>query len=132
MIIASASLEPFAALLASGNEPDSYPLLGLLDYRRGYYAKAVERAHRSLSNLAGVAQPNAMDHVVLSMSLNQLGRSSAAALELEHAKNLVKTGFNLEYDIWHWREWVLVRLLIQEANSSIPQAPSPQPSAALR
>lgn len=128
----AASLEPFAALLASGNEPDSYPLLGLLDYRRGYYAKAVERAHRSLSNLAGVAQPNAMDHVVLSMSLNQLGRSSAAALELEHVKNLVKTGFNLEYDIWHWRDWVLVRLLIQEADSLIPQAPSPQPSAALR
>jgi hypothetical protein len=127
----AASLEPFAALLASGKEPDSYPLMELLDYRRGYYAKAVECAHRSLSNLAGVAEPNAMDHVVLAMSLHQLGRGSAAALELEHAKNLIKTGFNLEYDMWHWRDWGRVRLLLREANALISQAP-PGPGAAPR
>jgi hypothetical protein len=34
--------------------------------------------------------------------------------------------------IWHWRHWILVRFLLQEARGLISQAPPPQPSAAPR
>jgi len=133
----TALLEPFAArltrTLASGNEIPSYPiLLGLLEYRRGDYAKAMEWANRSLPNVPYVALPNAMDRVILAMSLHQLGNRSAAALEMAHAKNLIATGFDLEFDMWHWRDWVLVRLLLREANALIPQAPLPEPNSAPR
>jgi len=110
----AARLEPFAALLAR-TDPASYPVLGLLDYRRGDYAQAMESAHRSLSKLRGVALPNALDHVILAMCLHHFGDTSAADLQLEHATKLIETGFNAPYDIWHWREWILLRLLLQEA-----------------
>jgi tetratricopeptide (TPR) repeat protein len=134
----AARLEPFAALLtrtlaSGGNETGSYPiLLGLFDYRRGDYAKAMEWTRRSLPNVANVALPNAIDHVILAMSLRQMGSRSAAQLELEQAKNLIETGFDLEFDMWHWRDWVLVRLLLHEANALIPQAPVPEPNPAPR
>jgi len=129
---AAALLEPFGALVArsaaSGNEPPSYPvLMGLLDYRRGHYANAMEWAHRGFSKFPAVAMPNAMGRVILSMSLHQLGKSSAAALELEQAKKVIETGFNFDFDRWHWRDWVLVRLLLHEADSLIRQAPPPEP-----
>jgi serine/threonine protein kinase len=133
----TALLEPFAArltrTLASGNEIPSYPiLLGLLEYRRGDYAKAMEWANRSLPNVPYVALPNAMDRVILAMSLHQLGNRSAAALEMAHAKNLIATGFDLEFDMWHWREWICVRLLLQEAESLVSQSLPPQSGGAPR
>jgi hypothetical protein len=133
----AARLEPFAALLArtlaNGNETPSYPiLLGLLEYRRGHYTEAMEWVHRSLPKVPNVALPNAMDRVILAMSLHQLGNRSAAHLELERAKNLIETGFDLEFDMWHWRDWVLVRLLLREANALMPQAPLPEPNSAPR
>jgi hypothetical protein len=123
----AARLEPFAVRLARASASGKHPLLGLLDYRRADYAKAIECAHQSLSNCVGVAQPNAMDRVILAMSLHQLGNRSAAHLELEHAKTLIETGFDLEYDIWHWRNWVFVRLLLKEAGGLIAQAPLSEP-----
>jgi hypothetical protein len=134
----SASLEPIAALLArtlatGGNETVSYPiLLGLLEYRRGHFTKAIEWVGRSLPKVSNVAQPHALDRVILGMSLNQLGNRSAARLELEHAKNLIETGFDLEFDMWHWRDWVLVRLLMREADGLISQPPLPASSATVR
>src|SRR5262249_12865882 len=128
---AAVRLEPFAALLArtlvNGNETPSYPiLLGLLEYRRGHYTKAMEWVHQSLPKVPNVALPSAMDRVISAMCLHQLGNPSAAALELEHARRLIETGFDLEFDMWHWRDWVLVRLLLREANALIPQAPLPE------
>ena len=122
----TARLEPLAAWLdrvvARGNEPPSFLLsLGLLGYRRGDYAKALEWSHRSLSKFSDVAQPSALAHVILAMSLQQLGDPSAAHRELERARFLVETGFDLEFDMWWWRYWVLVRLLLQEADSLIPR-----------
>jgi len=135
---AAVRLEPSAALLlartlANGNETPTYPiLLGLLEYRRGHYTKAIEWVHRSLPKLPNVALPNAMDRVILAMSLHQLGNRSAALLELEHAKNLIATGFDLEFDVWHWRDWVFLRLLLREADALILQAPLSEPNPAPR
>jgi len=130
-----AQLAPFAALLAgtlpAGNESAPYygGLLGLLDYRRGDYSKAMELAQRSLPKVSNVAQPNAMNRLTLAMSYHQLGNRAAAQSELEHAKNLIDTGFNLDFDMWHWRDWVLVRSLLSEAEALIEQAPRPEPGA---
>lgn len=127
----TARLEPLVGRLArsmeGGTDLISYPLLGLFDSRRGDYPKAIERARRSLSHYDNVAQPNALDRVVLAISLHQLGNRSAARAELEQANNLIETGFNLDYDTWHWRDWLLVRLLLQEAESMIPQVPLSEP-----
>lgn len=127
-----ARLRPLAARLdravASGDEAASRPpLLGLFHYRCGDYGKAIEWTHRSISKFAAVAQPHALARVILAMSLHQLGDLPAAREELAHAKHLVETGFDLEFDIWWWRHWVLVRLLLQEAESLMPQTRSPQP-----
>lgn len=86
-------------------------------------------AHRSLPHFANIAMPNALLRVILAMSLHQLGDDSAARLELEHAKNLIETGFDLEFDMWHWRDWVLLRLLLREADGLIQQAPVTEPRA---
>jgi len=135
---AAVRLEPSAALLlartlANGNETPTYPiLLGLLEYRRGHYTKAIEWVQRSLPKLPNVALPNAMDRVILAMSLHQIGNRSAAHLELERAKNLIATGFDLEFDVWHWRDWVFLRLLLREANALMSQAPLLEPDSAPR
>ncbi len=123
-------LEPFAAVLAralaNGKEAWSSPfLLGLLDCRRGEYAKAVEWVQKGLPKFSNVAQPSAICRIILAMSLQQLGDRSAAQLELKHAKDLIATGFDLEFDMWHWRSWVVVQLLLREADGLISQTPSP-------
>jgi len=99
-------------------------LLGLLEYRRGNYNNAVEWAHRSLDTATSVvALPNAADHVISALSLHQLGNQSAARFELQQAENALHTGFDLEFDIWHWRDWVFMRLLLREANLLIEKEP---------
>lgn len=127
----AALLEPVAAFLergmASGGNLASYSVLCLLDYRRGDYAKAIACAHRTLVKHGGVAQPNAMARCILAMSLHRLGDRPAARLELEHAKNLIETGFNCSFDMWHWRNWIHVRLLLREADDLLAQAPPSEP-----
>jgi len=97
--------------------------LALYEYRRGNYLDAMDSARRSVANVRAVALPNAMECVISAMSLQQIGNRSAAQLELERAKNLIETGFDLEFDMWHWRQWVFVRLLLQEARDLMPQPP---------
>jgi hypothetical protein len=103
-------------------------LLSLHSYRHGDYARAMDLARQSLARLRDGAQlPNAELSIILALSLNQLGNRSAALSELDRAESLVRTGFDLDYDVWHWRHWVLVRFLLQEAEGLIPPAPPPEP-----
>jgi hypothetical protein len=106
--------------------------LAVYEYRRGNYRNAMDAARRSVANVPGVALPNAMERVISAMALQHLGDRSAARLELEHAKNLIETGFDLEFDMWHWRDWVLVRLLLREADGLISQPSLPASSATVR
>ena len=108
-------------------------LLSLYSYRHGDYAPAVDLARQSLARLRdGTRLPIAELSIILALSLNQQGNRAAALSELDGAERVIQTGFDLDYDMWHWRHWVLVRLLLQEARGLIPQAPSPQPSAVRR
>jgi hypothetical protein len=121
----------------SRNETNDYwglMLLSLHSYRHGEYAGAMDLARQSLARLTRLRDTATLPHAELSiisaLSLNQLGNRPAALAELDRAESVIQTGFNLDYDIWHWRHWVLVRLLLQEARGLIPQASLSQPSAA--
>jgi serine/threonine protein kinase len=134
----AASLDNLAAGLTawSRNEINDYwglMLLSLHAYRHSDYAGAVELARQSLARLTdGAPLPNAELGIIRALSLNQLGNRTEALSELHRAEGLVRTGFNIDYDVWRWRHWILVRFLLQEARGLIPQAPDPQPSAGPR
>ena len=131
----AASLEPFVQVLsravASAGQikegtttPISWDLmsLGLLEYRRGNYAKAVDWCRRSLDTSTYVAMPAATDRVIRAMSFHKLGDDASARSEFDGAKRLVQRGLNTGYDTWGWPGWVFARLLLQEADGLIPQA----------
>ncbi len=101
--------------------------LGLFEYRRGNYAKAVDRCRRSLDASKYVAIPTVQSEAILAMSLHKLGDDTTARSELDKVKRLVQRGLNRGLDSWCWRDWVFARLLLQEADGLIPQAPPPEP-----
>jgi tetratricopeptide (TPR) repeat protein len=139
-----ANLEPFVQVLGRAEAgagqikeqaSDAFwdlMLLGLFEYRRGNYAKAVDLCRGSLGECAFLPMPNALNRVILAMSSHQLADDATARLELDRARSLAQSGLNWGFDQWNWREWVLVRLLLLEADSLIPQSPPPEPSAASR
>jgi hypothetical protein len=141
----AAALEPFAQFLeravASAEPlkegtfvPASWDLalLGLFECRRGNYAKALDYCQRSLVTCTYDAMPAATDRVIRAMCFSKLGDEASARSELDGAKSLVQSGFNIAYDRWNWPAWVFVRLLLQEADGLIRQTPPPQPNAAPR
>jgi hypothetical protein len=106
------------------NDYSGQMLLSLHSYRKGNQSNAVDLVRQSLARLRdGARLPQAELGIISALALNQLGNRSAAASELDRAESVLQTGFNLDYDVWHWRHWILVRLLLQEARSVIPQAP---------
>jgi hypothetical protein len=108
-------------------------LLSLHAYRQGDYGQAMDLAGQSRARLGdGLQLPKAELSIILALTLNQLGNRPEALSELEWAESLVRTGFNLEYDQWHWRHWVCLRLLLAEAQASVRQESPPQPGAAPR
>jgi len=136
----AAALEPFVQFLeravASAEPlkegtyvPASWDLalLGLFEYRRGNYAKALDNCQRSLVTCTYMPIAAATDRVIRAMCFSKLGDDASARSELEGAKSLVQSGLNIGYDRWNWPAWVFARLLLQEAESLIPQAPPPEP-----
>jgi serine/threonine protein kinase len=138
--ISAAALAPFVQFLeraVAGAGPlkeGSYvpaswdlTLLGLFEYRLGNYAKALDNCQRSLVTCTYMAMPAATDRVIRAMCFSKLGDDASARSELDGAKSLVQSGLNIGYDRWNWPAWVFARLLLQEADSMIPQAPPPEP-----
>jgi hypothetical protein len=107
-------------------------LLGLFEYRRGNYAKALDDCQRSLVSCTYMPNPAATDRAIRALCFSKLGDHASARSELDGAKSLVQSGLNIGYDRWNWRAWVFVRLLLQEADSMIPQAPLREPNRAPR
>jgi hypothetical protein len=106
------------------NDERGLMLVSLHAYRKGDYTNAVDLARQSLSRVRdGARLPKAELAIISALAMNQLGNRSAAASELDRAESVLQTGFNLDYDVWHWRHWILARLLLQEARGLIPQAP---------
>jgi hypothetical protein len=129
----AATFKDFAAGLAhwSRKETNNYwglMLVSLHSYRLGDYDSAMDLARQSLARLRdGTRLPNAELSIILALSLDRQGNRSAALSELDQAESVIRTGLDLEYDMWHWRHWILVRLLLQEADSLIRQVPLPGP-----
>ena len=136
----AAALEPFAQFLeravASAEPlkeetfvPASWDLvlLGLFECRRGNYAKALDYCQRSLVSCTYMAMPAATDRVIRAMCFSKLGDDARARSELDGAKSLVQGGLNIGHDRWNWPAWVFVRLLLQETDGLIRQAPPPEP-----
>jgi len=134
----TATFDHLAAGLAAWSRSDTNDhwglmLLSLHSYRHGDYPRAVDLARQSLARLGdGVPLPHAELSIILALCLTQLGNRPAALPELDRAESLIRTGFDLDYDAWHWRHWVGVRLLLQEARSLTAKSPPPQSSAAAR
>ena len=137
-----ASLEPLVELLSRAVAPtgsitdpprarEDLMCLGLFEYRRGNYAKAVDRCRRSLDSV-NLAVPAVQDEAILAMSLHKLGEDTTARAELDKARRLAQRGLNSGVDSWRWRDWVFARLLLQEADGLIAQAQLPEPNSAPR
>ena len=101
-------------------------LLGLFEYRRGNYAKALGDCQRSLLTCTYMPMPAATDRIIRAMCFSKLGDDASARSELDGAKSLVQSGLNIGYDRWNWPAWVFARLVLQEADSLIPQASPPE------
>ena len=94
--------------------------LALFEFRRGNYTNAIEqRSPHRRQRLRAWHCPMRNDSRNLgAMSLHHLGNHSAVPLGVGlQAKNLTETGFDLEFDMWHWRDWILLHFLLQEADS---------------
>jgi hypothetical protein len=136
----AAALEPFVQFLeraVASAEPlkeGTYvfaswdlTLLGLFEYRRGNYAQALDDCQRSLVTCTYMPMSAATDRVIRAMCFSKLGDNASARSELDGAKSLVQSGLNIGFDRWNWPAWVFARLLLQEADSLIPQAPPLEP-----
>ena len=131
----TAAVEPFAQILgfsassansikAGTTTPSSMDnmLFGLLEYRRGNYAGALDWCQRSLDAPNFIALPAATDRIIRAMSFHRLGNDAAARSELGQASSLVQGGFNIGFDQWNWREWATYHLMFREAEAMMPQA----------
>ncbi len=96
-------------------------LLALLDYRRGNYAKALDCCRECLVGCPYLPMPSAAAHIILAMSWQKLGDQAAARQELDRARARVETGQESGFDSWNWRDWVIVRLLLAEAEDLVSQ-----------
>ena len=98
--------------------------LGLLEYRRGHYAKAIEWSRRSLTCRNDMPVRTATARVILAMSLRQDGEPETARSELEQARNILESGFDA--GLKHarsdglWFDWVFARVLLHEASELLP------------
>jgi len=126
----AATFENFASGLErwSRHETNDYwglMLVSLHLYRKGDYAGAMDVALQSLARLRdGTRLPAAELSIIQALCHNQQGNHSAAFSELGRAESAIRTGFNLDYDVWHWAHWIQVRLLLKEAHAAIPQSPA--------
>jgi hypothetical protein len=102
--------------------------LSLLEYRRGNYPKAAERSRRGLAYPEQIPARSALAHIVLAMSLHQLGQKDLAHSELEHARDIIESRFQTELaegsaEQGYWFDWVYARILLREATDLIGGAP---------
>jgi tetratricopeptide (TPR) repeat protein len=141
----AAALEPFAHVLERSvagagplkggafKQPTSYLiLLGLFDYRRGNYSKALDSCQLGFDASPYVPMPAAMAKIILALSFHAVGDDARSRAELDGAKSLVQGGLNLGFDSWNWGQWLFVHLLFQNAEGLISDAPLPTSGGAPR
>ena len=89
--------------------------------------RSLDCCQRSLVTCTYTAMPAATDRVIRAMCFSKLSDDASARSELDGAKSLAQRGLNIGHDKWNWPAWVFVRLLLQEADGLVPQAPLAAP-----
>jgi tetratricopeptide (TPR) repeat protein len=102
--------------------------LGLLEYRRGHYAKAIEWCRSSLACRQDIPVRTATARLILAMSLRQDGQYDAALSELEQAHKIIESGFDAglkhgRSDRGLWFDWVFARVLLHEGSELLHTKP---------
>ncbi len=102
--------------------------LGLLEYRRGNYLKAVEWCRRCLAYPGANAPRTATAQVILAMSYHRLGRAEEAQAELAAGREIVENKFKTRLDgggpvQGFWFDWLFARILLRESISQLEASP---------
>jgi tetratricopeptide (TPR) repeat protein len=97
--------------------------LGLLEYRRGNFAKAVEWAQHCLAYPESNAPRTATARVILAMAYYQLGRTADAQTELRTGREIVESKLSkgrLDRGTpiqGFWFDWAFARILLRETTA---------------
>ena len=102
--------------------------LGLLEYRRGNYAKAEEWSRRCLNYPGANAPRTATARVILAMSCHRLGRVDEARSELQAGREIVENKFRNRLDAGgpvqgFWFDWIFARILLRESVGLLESSP---------
>jgi hypothetical protein len=94
---------------------------GLLEYRKGNHAQAIDSCRRCLAAPAEVLPRTVTARLILAMALREAGQEESALSELELARNILNSGFDagLKNPGWEhglWFDWVFARVLLREAS----------------
>jgi hypothetical protein len=98
--------------------------MGLLEYRRHDFAKAVDWSRRCLGCPVNIPARTATARLILAMSLHQLGQDDEAGSELLQAQNTINARFSnpLDHgsaDHGMWWDWLIGRQLLREATAVV-------------
>jgi len=103
--------------------------MGLFEYRRGNFAKAVQWSRSCLGCTTDIRSRIATARVILAMSLHQLGQDDEARSELLQARNIINYRFSTPLDHGSadrgtWHEWIIARTLLGEATAALATPPA--------
>jgi len=98
--------------------------LGLLEYRRGNYAKAAEWCQRCLDYPEYNAPRTATAHVILAMASQRMNEPDKAQSELAVGRDLITSKFKNGVDRGNgvqgfWFDWVFARILLREGEALV-------------
>jgi hypothetical protein len=96
--------------------------LGLLEYRRGNPAKAVEWSRRCLAYSGTNAPRTATAQIILAMASHRLGRPAEARAWLDAGREIVEHKFRTKLDLGSpvhgfWFDWAFARILLRECSA---------------
>ncbi|MEO6003188.1 MAG: serine/threonine-protein kinase [Opitutus sp.] len=99
--------------------------LGLMEYRRGNFAQAVEWLQRCLAYPESNAPRTATARVILAMAYHQLGREAEAQIEFKTGREIVESKLSkgkLDRGTpiqGFWFDWAFARILLRESAALI-------------
>ncbi len=102
--------------------------LGLLEYRRGNHAKAVEWSRRCLAYPGTNAPRTATAQIILAMASHRLGHPDEARAEFAAGQQVIEQKFRTRMDAGgpvhgFWFDWVFARILLRECMALLETAP---------
>jgi serine/threonine protein kinase len=104
--------------------------LTLWEYRRGNYQDAINWGNRCLSYGNDSPPRVATVYAIMALSDWQLGQVASARSELAQSRDLIDAKFKAGLDLGngglgYWFDWILARILEQEAIAAIERKPLP-------